>query len=66
MAFDVVAQITSSDAARMLGRLGASKGGFARKAKVPAERLTAIGKQGAAARWNKGREKSIDAVPPIE
>ena len=64
MAFDVVTQISKSDAARMLGSLGAKKGGIARKAKLSNERLTEIGKLGAATRWGKQKEKLV--VPPVE
>jgi hypothetical protein len=62
MAFDVLAKITESDAARALGR----KGGIARKANLSLARLTEIGKQGAAARWSKPREKSIVLPEPSE
>jgi hypothetical protein len=64
MAFDVVTkvQISETDAARALGR----KGGMARKANLSQEKLTEIGKLGAATRWNKRKEKPIVATEPIE
>jgi hypothetical protein len=58
MAFDVVAQITESDAAKALGR----KGGLARRANKTDEELSEIGRQGALARWGKRREET--AIQP--
>jgi hypothetical protein len=40
-------------AAVALGRLGGLKGGPARKEKLSAKKLSAIGKKGAEARWGK-------------
>jgi hypothetical protein len=56
MAHHVIAQITTSDAARALGK----RGGMARKANLSDERLTQIGKQGATARWDKARLKLVE------
>ena len=60
MAFDVITkiQVSEHDAAKALGR----KGGMARKAKLSLERLTEIGKQGAAARWNKQKKRPIAPI----
>jgi len=41
-------------AAVALGRLGASKGGTARAAKLPAKKRQEIARTAAAARWKKG------------
>lgn len=62
MAFEVLKkiEISQTDAARALGR----RGGIARKANLSLARLTEIGKQGAAARWSKPREKSIVLPEP--
>jgi len=63
MAFEVLKkiEISQTDAARALGR----KGGIMRKIKNSSERLTEIGKQGAAARWSKPK-KSIVLPEPSE
>lgn len=63
MAYDVVAhmeRLARDPAAQALGR----KGGIARKRNLSLERLTEIGKQGAAARWGKVREKTIVEPEP--
>lgn len=66
MAFEVLKKVmvSNSEAARMLGSLGASKGGHARKAKLSAEKLKEIGEKGAAARW--GKPTRIAIVPPVK
>jgi hypothetical protein len=66
MAYDVLKSVPSarSEAARILGSLGASKGGHARKAKLSPEELTEIGKKGSNARW--GKPTGIAIVPPIK
>ena len=59
MAYDVVAHLRRElrdPAAQALGR----KGGIARKRNLSLEKLTEIGKKGAAARWNKREDKTVD------
>jgi len=54
-AFDLIQKIINqgekNPAAVALGRLGGSKGGKIRAARLTAKRRTEIAKQGAAARW---------------
>jgi hypothetical protein len=60
MAYDVIEKITVSDIAKAMGR----KGGIARKAKLSSQRLTEIGKKGAAMRWGKQQNKTIVMPTP--
>ncbi len=46
-----------SEAARLLGKLGASKGGKARAEKLSKEQRSAIAKKAAQARWAKKRQR---------
>jgi hypothetical protein len=46
-----------SEAARLLGKLGASKGGKARAEKLSPERRKEIARQAAKARWAKKRQQ---------
>lgn len=65
MAYDVVAHLRRElrdPAAQALGR----RGGIARKHNLSAERLTEIGKQGAAARWNKRKDESVEPTKENE
>jgi hypothetical protein len=58
MAYDVVAhmeRLSKDPAAQSLGR----RGGIARKRNLSLERLTEIGKQGAAARWGKHKKETV-------
>jgi len=45
--------LNSAEHARELGKLGASKGGKARAAKLTQEQRSAIARKAAQARWNK-------------
>lgn len=47
-----------SEAARLMGRLGASKGGKARAKKLSPARRRKIARQAANARWEKARKAS--------
>lgn len=51
---------TKNQAAAELGRLGGLKGGKARAAKLTAEQRSEIARNAAAARWGKGRLKSLE------
>jgi hypothetical protein len=46
-----------SEAARLLGKLGGSKGGKARAEKLSDKRKSEIGKKAANARWEKWRRE---------
>ncbi len=46
-----------SEAARLLGELGASKGGKARAEKLSPERRKEIARKAAKARWDKKRQQ---------
>ena len=48
-----------SNHARALAQRGAAKGGRARAARMTKEELSAVNRQAALERWNKGREKEI-------
>lgn len=63
MAFEVVsrtiqAATSASDAARLLSKLGASKGGKRRAAKLTARRRIQIARFAALARWKKSKNTS--------
>lgn len=51
---------TKNPAAVALGKLGGSKGGKIRAAKLTAEQRKAIASQAAQARWAKTNAKSVD------
>lgn len=52
-----------SEAASMLGTLGALKGAMARTAKLSAERRSEIARMGAAARWAGHRKRQPENEP---
>jgi len=49
----------ASEAARLLSKLGASKGGKARAAKLTAKRKKAIAQKAALARWSKKTKPDV-------
>jgi len=54
-----MAKIKTSEAARVLSRLGASKGGYARAKTLPPEQRKLIARRAANVRWAKKREKGV-------
>ena len=50
-------KIRTSEAARVLSKLGAAKGGRARAKSLTAEERSAIASKGAKAKWAKAKEK---------